>query len=77
MLYDLNRLYDGRSAEEQAFYKDLRYQILRAVLAYHAVYAGDESGRDILEETYKKIAHSYKNSMLVIESIAKNPAMVW
>ena len=73
MLYDLNRLYDGRTAEEQAFYKDLRYQILKSVLAYHAVISGDASGREVLEETYNKIARSYQNSMDSIEAIARNP----
>lgn len=75
MLYDLNRLYDAGSSEEQKFYKDLRYQILKSVLAYHSVSEGDESGRIALEQTYKQIAHSYKNSMAVIESIARNSAI--
>ena len=73
MLYDLNRLYDARTPEEQAFYKDLRYQILKSVLAYHAVIAGDDTAREALEETYKKVAHSYQNSMAAIEAIARNP----
>ncbi|MEJ2500062.1 MAG: Na/Pi symporter [Campylobacterales bacterium] len=75
MLYDLNRLYEAGSPEEQGFYKDLRYQILKSVLAYHAVSEGDETGRIALEQTYKQIAHSYKNSMAVIESIARNAAI--
>ena len=73
MLYDLNRLYDGRSPEEQAFYKDLRYQILKSVVAYHAVISGDDSGLEALEETYRKITLSYQNSMAAIEAIARNP----
>lgn len=75
MLYDLNRLYEAKTDEEQAFYRDLRYQILKTVLTYHAVSAGDESGRALLDETYKAVAHSYQNSMAVIEAIAKNPAI--
>jgi len=75
MLYDLNRLYDAESAEEQAFYRDLRYQILKTVLTFHTVCTGDDSGREALEETYSKIAHSYQNSMASIEAIARNPAI--
>ena len=73
MRYDLDRLYDAATPEEQAFYKDLRYQILKSVLAYHTVIAGDPSGREVLEETYNKIARSYQNSMDSIEAIARNP----
>ncbi|WP_345990538.1 Na/Pi symporter [Sulfurimonas sp. HSL1-2] len=75
MLYDIERLYDAESSEEQSFYKDLRYQILKSVLTYHAVTQGAEAEREVLDETYKRVANSYKNSMNVIESIAKNPAI--
>ncbi|WP_345973639.1 Na/Pi symporter [Sulfurimonas diazotrophicus] len=75
MLYDIERLYDAASPEEQSFYKDLRYQILKSVLAYHAVAQGAEAEREVLEETYRRVANSYKNSMEVIEAIAKNPAI--
>jgi len=75
MLYDLDRLYDAASAEEQAFYKDLRYQILKSVLTYHAVSQGNAEERRVLEHTYRQLADSYQNSMRVIEAIAKNPAI--
>ncbi|MHC3994395.1 Na/Pi cotransporter family protein [Thiomicrolovo sp. ZZH C-3] len=75
MLYDIERLYDAASPEEQAFYRDLRYQILKSVLTYHAVAQGAEAEREVLEETYRRVANSYKNSMAVIEAIAQNPAI--
>jgi len=75
MLYDLDRLFEAQTREEQAYYRDLRYQILKSVLAYHAVAAGDDTGRETLEETYKRIANAYKNSLNAIHAIASNPAI--
>lgn len=75
MLYDLNRLYEGGSSEEQRFYKDLRYQILETVFAYRMAAEGTAASKEALEETYRRITRSYKNSMGVIDAIAKNPAI--
>jgi phosphate:Na+ symporter len=72
MLSDLDRLYDASSNEEQAFYKNLRYQILKGVVAYHKAREGDSSATVEMEEIYKKIAKSYRNSMKLIENMARN-----
>lgn len=73
MLVDIDRLYDAASSEEVTFYKNLRYQILKIVLAFHQAREGDEDAMVELEKIYKKIAASYKNSMVLIEDMAKNP----
>ncbi|MFT7824633.1 MAG: Na/Pi symporter [Sulfurimonas sp.] len=73
MLIDINRLYDAVSSEEMTFYKNLRYQILKTVLAFHGAREGKEDATRELESIYKKIAESYQNSMAIIEDMAKNP----
>ena len=75
MLSDLDRLYDATSSEEQEFYKNLRYQILKGVVAYHKAREGDASAMAEMEEIYKKIAKSYRNSMKLIENMARNHAV--
>lgn len=75
MLYDLNRLYEAASGEEHRFYRDLRYQILETVLAYRAACSGNAAERELLEQSYKRMARSYKNSMGAIDAIAKNTAI--
>jgi len=73
MLFDLDRLYNASSSDEQTYYKNLRYQILKSVLAYHNARQGDTAAVSEMESSYKKIAESYKNSMHIIQNIAKNP----
>ena len=72
MLDDIDMLYDASSSEERYFYKNIRYQILKSVLAYHGAREGNPDLIDEMERIYKKIADSYKNSMHLIENIAKN-----
>ena len=72
MLSDIDRFHDSSTNEEQAFYKNLRYQILKTILAFHEAKKGDPKAISELKSTYKKIAESYKNSMKIIEDMAKN-----
>ena len=72
MLTDINSFYEATSSEEQTFYKNLRYQILKTVLAFHDAKEGNHEAVEELESMYKKIAESYKNSMKLIEDMAKN-----
>jgi phosphate:Na+ symporter len=72
MLTDINNFYEASTSEEQTFYKNLRYQILKTVLAFHEARKGTEGALEELESTYKKIADSYKNSMRIIEDMARN-----
>ncbi|WP_286336940.1 Na/Pi cotransporter family protein [Hydrogenimonas cancrithermarum] len=75
MLHDLDRWYDGESNEEQAFLRNLRYQILKSVQAFHKAYDGDEKAYEEMENFYKRIAESYRNSLELIADIAKNRAI--
>ncbi len=72
MLHDLDRWYDAETNEERAFLKNLRYQIIRSVQAFHHAFLGDERATGEIENIYKKIAISYRNSMELIADIAKN-----
>ena len=62
MLGDIDRLHQSTTPEEQSFYKNLRYQILKSILAFHSAKTGDDTALVEMENTYKKIAESYKNS---------------
>jgi len=75
MLSDLNIFYGAGSNEEKTFYRNLRYQIIKSVLAFHWARKGENGSINEMEEVYKKIAESYKNSMEIIEDIAKNPSI--
>ncbi len=75
MLYDLDVLHDAEAPELQAFYKNLRYQILKSVLAYHDLQNGKKDAVRELEETYARVADSYRNSIRVIETVANDPAI--
>ncbi|WP_456450523.1 Na/Pi cotransporter family protein [Hydrogenimonas sp.] len=73
MLHDLERWYDGEEPEEAQFLRNLRYQIIKSVQAFHNAFtAKDEATYQEMERFYKRIADSYKNSMAVIGSLAKN-----
>jgi rubrerythrin len=72
MLEDINRLYLAESAEEQKFLRNLRYQILKSVEAFGAAKKGDDDARKEMENIYKRIAESYRDSMGTIRGIAKN-----
>ncbi len=72
MLHDFEFLYDTQTAEEQQFYKNLRYQILKTVLLFHAAKNGDKAAITEIEMQYRKITESYKNSIAVLSDIIKN-----
>ncbi len=72
MLNDLDLLYNASTHEEQAFLKNLRYQILKSLQAYHEARSGDERAFQEMEHIYTKIAQSYQNSMRLIADIARN-----
>ncbi len=72
MLYDLERLYNASSNEEQEFYKNLRHQILKNILAFHQARKGNKISIAEIENIYKKIVDSYKNSIKIVGDIAKN-----
>jgi phosphate:Na+ symporter len=75
MLYDLDLFYDASSIEEQKFYKNLRYQILKSIQAFHRAYNGDENTLDEMDEIYKKISEANKQNTLIIKDIANNRAI--
>lgn len=74
MLYDIERLYDAVSSEEQTFLRNLRYQILNSVQVFENV-CSNEGTLEMMEEVYRQIANSTKNNMELIHDIARNPAI--
>jgi len=72
MLYDLEYFYNADTKEEQEFYKNLRYQILKSIQAYNKAMLDNENSLKEMDEIYKKISDSYKKSTLIIKDIAKN-----
>ena len=73
MLHDLERWYNVEHPEELDFLRNLRYQIIKSVLAFHKAFVSlDAKSLDEMERFYKRIAQSYKNSMETIGDIAKN-----
>ncbi len=74
MLYDIERLYDAQSSEEQTFLRNLRYQILNSVQVFENI-CSDNATVDTMEEVYRQIANSTKNNMALIHDIARNPAI--
>lgn len=74
MLYDIERLYDAGSSEEQTFLRNLRYQILNSVQVFENVCNNIETV-EMMEEVYRQIANSTKNNMALIHDIARNPAI--
>ncbi|MGB5966333.1 MAG: Na/Pi symporter [Sulfurimonadaceae bacterium] len=75
MLYDIDRLYDAQSSEEQEFLRNLRYQILNGVQAFDKTRRGEDKTMDAIEDAYKLIADSHKNNMTLIHDIANNRAI--
>lgn len=72
MLPDLESLYEAETPEEQQFYRNLRYQILQSVQVFERALDGEKDAYEKMNEIYQKIARSYKNSMMLIEDMAKN-----
>jgi phosphate:Na+ symporter len=75
MLYDIDFLYNAQSSEEQAFLRNLRYQILSSVQAFDKTCMGRDSAMEEMENVYKQIADSHKNNMELITDIANNRAI--
>lgn len=76
MLHDIERWYDEEHAEGRVFLRNLRYQIIKSVQAFHKAFNhDDERSYEEMERFYKRIAESYRNSMEIIGDIAKNRAI--
>ncbi|WP_434637822.1 Na/Pi symporter [Sulfurimonas sp. NW7] len=72
MLYDLDYFYNAHTKEEQQFYKNIRYQILKNIQAFNKAIQGDEDSMKEMDEIYKRIADAYRKSTLIIKDIARN-----
>jgi len=73
MLHDIERWYNEDHLEGRVFLRNLRYQIIKSVQAFHGAFGhGDEKSYEEMERFYKRIAESYRNSMEIIGDIAKN-----
>jgi phosphate:Na+ symporter len=75
MLYDIDRLYNARSIQEQEFLRNLRYQILNSVQVFEKARREEENAMEEMENVYKQIADSHKNNMTLINDIASNHAI--
>ncbi len=74
MLDDIERLYNAKSSEEQAFLRNLRYQILNSVQVFENV-CSNNGTVEMMEDVYRQIANSTKSNMALIHDIARNPAI--
>ncbi|WP_456485225.1 Na/Pi cotransporter family protein [Hydrogenimonas sp.] len=72
MLHDLDLWYEAETIEEKEFFRNIRYQIIRSVQAFHRAYTGDDKAAEEIENIYKRVALSYQNSMELIADIVKN-----
>ena len=72
MLYDLDYFYNSNTKEEQEFYKNIRYQILKNIQTFNKALQGDKNSIEKMDEIYKRISDAYKKSTLIIKDIAKN-----
>ncbi len=75
MLHDIDKLYDAQSSEEQAFLRNLRYQIINSVKAFEKTRRGEDEPMEAIEDAYKQIADSNKNNMALIHDIVINHAI--
>ncbi|MEN8148002.1 MAG: Na/Pi symporter [Campylobacterota bacterium] len=75
MLYDIDRLYNAQSSEEQAFLRNLRYQIVNSVQAFEKTRRGEDDTMEAIDDAYRQIADSHKNNMTLIHDISNNHAI--
>lgn len=75
MLYDIDRLYNAQSSEEREFLRNLRYQILNSVQVFEKTRKGEVPTMETMDNTYRQIADSHKNNIILINDIARNPAI--
>jgi len=72
ILYDLAIFSDSSTNEEQEFYKNIRYQILKTIQVFQKSTGGDEKSIQEMDEVYKRISDSYNKSTLIIANFTKN-----
>ena len=72
ILYDLDIFSNSTTNEEQEFYKNIRYQILKTIQVFQKSISGDEKSIQEMDEVYKKISDSYNKSTLIIANFTKN-----
>jgi phosphate:Na+ symporter len=75
MLHDLEFFEDTQTSEEQQFYQNLRYQILKSIMLFNAAKKGDILAISEMEIRYNKIKESYKNSAEILSDIIKNKSI--
>ncbi len=70
--YDLDIFANATTNEEQEFYKNIRYQIIKTVEVFHKAQNGDRESFNEMDEVYKKIVDSYEKNMQIINNFSKN-----
>lgn len=70
--YDLDTFSNAATNEEQEFYKNLRYQIIKTVEVFHKAKDGNKDSFKEMDNVYKKIVDSYKKNSEIINNFSKN-----
>lgn len=69
LLDDIAMLSDSDTLEMEAFYHELRYQILALCMNYTDWLNGDENAKNELETLFTKLDTSYKNSVEILNDM--------
>jgi len=69
LLNDFSMLSESDDVAINAFYHELRYQILALCMAYHDWLNGDPEAKEELEKLYTKLNNSYKNSIGILNDL--------
>ena len=77
MLQDLESWFDNDQQEAVRFLRNLRYQIVKSVQAFHRAFdlQGDDGAITEMERFYKRIARSYQDTMGIIADLSNNRAI--
>lgn len=69
---DLDHFSNATTNEEEEFYKNIRYQIVKTIEVFEKAKNGDKDSINEMNSVYKKIVDSYKKSTLIISDFSKN-----
>jgi len=69
---DLDYFSNATTNEEEEFYKNIRYQIVKTIEVFEKAKDGDKDSINEMNSVYKKIVDSYKKSTLIISDFSKN-----
>lgn len=70
--HDIETFSNSQTNEEQEFYKNLRYQIIKTIQIFNKAQSGDTNSTNEMDEVYKKVVDSYKKNAQIINNFSKN-----